>query len=628
MAELLVDKGSDLLDSLGVYLRKALPDEYTVVCGPIVRGRQLGAIVVGPEGLVVLHAKDWEGEIRPSQNRVWQERLASGRVVSHANPAREAHSATKVLRAFLRDEFPSLHPMVHHFVVFTKPGVKLVAHEATVPPCTAMDDLPQEILALGPAPEKASLASETREALAPALLDRRLTTTQRAREPFIFRSSGPLGIGKKAWTVRKVINHIDRYPADGVHHLRNGTLERWFEDQGATHLATLAREVTRRSEKDSRVSLENFLLRTGLVRRPRLVTVPRRVDMPRVVSGDRVTRRLRVRKGRGRGYLFGTLKPSDPWVRVGPDTFSGSLDAIVTVDTESLLIKEQPYRARILVASSASEEPIPVPVLVHIASMPSLLSRYLLRPLAGLIAAGLLGAFVGWSLGGGGIDAPRWVTGLIAPPISSGAAWAALIGLFWALLGMIRGFWQHPAWSMAYAMGRWLLKTFVWGAVLSFLLAAGLWFAGRFYADLGVDMPETVYTSIIFFGVALAALPSTAGEIWAARPKEGPADASPKGRTFRRALSGAVLVALIFVVTAGIRLTGPGWDWHGLDSRVAAASQWVGKRWTRWEASLNDWVDQLYVRYYDRSAQSRFKPTAPADPSSAEKHGVAWPWGK
>jgi hypothetical protein len=181
---------------------------------------------------------------------------------------------------------------------------------------------------------------------------------------------------------------------------------------------------------------------------------------------------------------------------------------------------------------------------------------------------------------------------------------------------------------MAYAMGRWLLKTFVWGAVLSFLPAAGLWFAGRFYADLGADIPETVQASIIFFGVALAALPSTAGEIWAARPKEGPADASSKGRTFRRALSGAVLVALIFVVTAGIRLTGPGWDWYGLDSRVAAASQWVGERWTGWEANLNDWVDQLYVRYHDRSAQSRFKPTPPADPSSAEKPGVAWPWGK
>ena len=628
MAELLADKGSDLPDSLGVYLRKALPDEYTVVCGPIVRGRQLGAVVVGPEGLVVLHAKDWEGEIRPSQNRVWQERLASGRVVSHANPAREVHSATKALRAFLRDEFPSLHPMIHHFVVFTKPGVKLVAHEGTDPPCTTTDDLPKEILALGPAPEKVSLASETREALAPALLDRRLTATQRAREPFIFRSSEPLGIGKKAWTIRQLIKHVDRHPADGVHHLRNGTLERWFEDQGAKHLATLAREVMRRSEKDPRVSLENFLLRTGLVRRPRLVIVPRRVEMARVLSGERVTRRLRMRKGRGRGHLFGTLQPSDPWVRVDPDTFSGSLDAIVSVDTGSLLIRRKPYHARILVDSSASDRPVAVPVVVRIASMPPALSRYLLRPLAGLIAAGLVGVLVGSSPGGVGIDAPHWVAGLIGPPISSGAAWAALIGLFWSLLGMIRGFCQHPAWSMAYAMGRWFLKTFVWGAVLSFLPAAGLWFAGRFYADLGVDIPETVHASIIFFGVALAALPSTAGEIWSARAREGPADASSTGRTFRRALWGAIGIALIFVVSAGIGLVGPRWDWHGLDTRVASASQWVGERWTRWEASLNHWVDQLYVRYYDRSAQSRFEPTPSPDPSSAKKRGLVWPWEK
>ncbi|HUV94853.1 MAG TPA: nuclease-related domain-containing protein [Anaerolineae bacterium] len=627
MAEQLADKGSELLDSLAVYLCKALPDEYALVCGPIVRGQQLGAVVVGPQGLIVLHTKDWQGEIRPSQHGVWQERLPSGRVVSHPNPGREVHSATKALRAFLRDEFPSLHPMIHHFVVLTKPGVKLMAHQATDPPCRTTDDLPKEILALGPPPEKASLASETREVLAQALLDRRLTATERASQPFIFRSSEPLGIGKKAWTIRQLIRHIDRRPDDGVHHLRNGTLERWFDDQGAVYLATLAREVMRQSEKDPRVPLESFLLRSGLVRRPRLAILPKRVDLGRVLSGETVRRRLRMRKGRGRGYLFGTVQPSDPWMRVAPDTFSGSLDAIVSVDTESLLIRRNPYRATILVSSSASNEPIRLPVVVRVASKPSALSRCLLRPLAGCIVAGLLGAGVGWSLGGAGTQPPSWLTRLTAPPVPSRAAWALLTGVFWALLGMLRGFWHHPAWSIAHAMGRWLLKTLIWGAVLSFLTGAGLWFAGKFYADMAVDIPETVRASIIFFAVALAALPSTAGEMWAARPKD-PADASSKGRMLRWALSGAILVALVFVVTAGIRLAGPGWDWYGLDSRVGAASQWVGERWTRWEARLNDWVDQLYVRYYDPSAQSRLKPTAPADPSSAEKHGVAWPWGK
>lgn len=627
MAELLTDKGYEAPGSLGVHLREALTDEYTVVCEPVVHGHQLDAVVVGPDGLVVLQAKDWEGEIRPTRGGAWKERLASGKVVSHPNPGVEVKRAAKTLRAFLKDEFPSLRPGIHHFVVLTRPDAKLAVHGATDPPCAKLDDLAREIASLAPMRGQAPLPSDVRGEFAVALLDRQLTTTQRASQPFIFRSGHLLGIGKKAWTIRDVIKHMDKYPDDSVHHLRNGTLERWFADEGAMHLAALAQEVVRESTNDPRVSLESFLLRSGLVGRPRFASLPKRIDVGRALSGKTVVRRLRCRKRRGRGYLFGTVRPTDPWARVDPDVFGGSLDAVVSVDTASLLITKQPHQTKICVDSSASDEPVDIPVRVWVVSMPSALSRYLVRPLAGLVAAGLLGAGIGWSLGRFGVQAPGWLTGISAEPVSSGMAWMVLTGLFWGLLGAIRGFSQHPAWPTAYAMGRWLLKSLFWGAVLLLLVTAVLWFEPRFYAVAGLSIPDRVRMSIILVGVALAVLPATVGEIWSARPGEDASDASSARRTSRRALWGVIGVALVFVMLASMRLVGPLVDRHGLDTKAVSIQQWARVRWTAFEGGLNDFVDQLYVRYYDRRAGTRATPT-PSQPSgpSAKTGRIPWPW--
>ena len=622
MAKLVVARGWEASGSLGADLRQALTDEYVIACGPTVGGHHLDAVLVGPQGLFVLHAKEWEGEILAAERRPWRERLPSGRVVVHSNLRSDARRATRALRAFLRDEFPSLRPPIQHFVLFVKPGAKLATYGATEPPCTTMDYLVRDVNAAIPQSQAASLGDEVRQELAQALVDRQLTTTQRAEQRFIFRSGGLLGIGKKAWTIRKVIKHIDRYPEDGVHHLRNGTLERWFADQGASHLATLAREAMSGRGADPRVSLERFLLATGLVRRPRLSARPRRVSMGYVLTGERVSRRLRLRKGRGRGYLYGTLRPSAPWLRVDPDTFHGSLDATVSIDTEPLLITEQPSKASISVHSNASDEaiPIPIPVRVFVATVPSVPNRYLVRPLAGLIVAGLLGAGAGWALGRFGIQAPAWLTRLASPVFSPTAGWAALTGLLWAVLGLLRGFTQPPAWPLPYATGRWLLKVLVWSAALSILAAGVLWAGAGAFADLAIGTGESLPASIILSATALAVLPATAGEVWSARRREEAEKIPSSRRTLRRALWAVAGVALVLVAAAGARLIGPARDKYDLDARATSVRGWAADQLAGLQGSLRGVVDGLYLRYYDRRAPARATSTSPTPtPPPAEE---------
>ncbi len=621
MAKLVVARGWEASGSLGADLRQALTDEYVIACGPTVRGHHLDAVLVGPQGLFVLHAKEWEGEILAAERRPWRERLPSGRVVVHPNPRSDARRATRALRAFLRDEFPSLRPPIQHFVLLVKPGAKLTTYGATHPPCTTMDYLVKDVNAAIPQSRAASLGDEVRQELAQALVDRQLTTTQRAEQRFIFRSGGLLGIGKRAWTIRKVIKHIDRYPEDGIHHLRNGTLERWFADQGASHLATLAREAMSGRGADPRVSLERFLLATGLVRRPRLSARPRRVNMGYVLTGERVSRRLRLRKGRGRGYLYGTLRPGDTWLRVDPDAFSGSLDATVSIDTEPLLITEQPSMAGIWVHSNASDEAIPIRVRVFVATVPSVLNRYLVRPLAGLIVAGLLGAGAGWALGRFGIGAPAWLTRLASPVSSSATAWAALTGLLWAALGLLRGFMQPPAWPLPYATGRWLLKTLVWSAVLSFVGAGVLWVGAEAFADLAASIGEGMPASIVLSATALAVLPATVGEVWSARRREDTEEIPSSRRTLRRALWAVAGVALVFVAVAGARLVGPARERYDLDARATSVRGWAADQLAGLQGDLRGVVDGLYLRYYDRRAPARDASTSPTPTASPTEEG-------
>ena len=619
MDESLVDAGLVGADPLGLSLRSALPDEYSFVSEPVVRGRPLDAVVIGPQGLFVLHVREWEGEIRPTQRGTWRERSESGRVVSHPSPAREAQRATRELRAFLRDEFPSLRPAIYHFVVLTKPGARVVAYGGAEPSCVRLEDVAREIAAVAPA--EPGLDRESRESLALALHERQLTASQRASQPFIFRSSSFLGLGRKAWTIRQVVKQMDKRPAEGIHHLRNGSLERWLSDQGALHLAPLAREAVRESSIDRRVSLETFLLGTGLVRRPRISIKPRRLDFGYVLSGENTMRRLRARKGQGRGYLIGSLQASDPWLRVEPADFRGSHDPLVSIDTEPLMITEQPAKATILVESNASDRPIPIPVRIHVEPVPAGLSRYLLRPLAGLLVAAMFGAVVGWYLGGRGVRAPAWLTGRTSPPLTSKAGWALLTAFFWSLLGTIRGIYQPLAWPIAYAIRRWLSRTFFWGVTLCFLTAAALGLTAWLYPDVGRSITEATRQSFIAAAVAAAILPGTVGEILTARARRHAAVGPPQRTRLRTYALAAAAVALVFLILAGVRMAGPALEQYAADARVKSVQEWATHRLVQWEAALNGLRDDLFVHLYDRRApagSASVAPTPTALPSGAE----------
>ncbi len=242
MAELLTDNAWPEPDSLAVSLRDTLPDEYMVVEGATVNGADLGIAVVGPQGLFVLHAKNWSGEVTPVWGGQWQVTLPSGQSGSYPNPALEAQRETPALATFVRDELQTEEqPSIYHLLVLTNPQASLAPGVAPDIMVTTPDNLPNVIVTM-PQPGAGGLPDPAaRSTIAHGLLAHKLSVTQRASEPFIFRSGGRLGSGKKVWTIQAAVQHMDRRPEDGIYHLNNGTLAAWLQGQGATDLAETAR---------------------------------------------------------------------------------------------------------------------------------------------------------------------------------------------------------------------------------------------------------------------------------------------------------------------------------------------------------------------------------------------------
>ena len=305
-------------------LRDALPDEFVVVEGAELQGRPLGVAAVGPQGLFILHAKNWTGQVKPVWGGPWQVQMPSGQQGTFANPAAEAQADTAPLATFMRDELHSAEqPAIYHLLVLTNPEASLAPGVAPDIMVTTPGTLPSVIISM-PLPSIGGLNDEaSRSAVAHALLERKLSPTQRTSEPFVFRTGSRLGSGKKVWTIQAAVEYMDRHPQDGIYHLDNGTLAAWLEAQGAVHLAQEARDVLRTRESDPRVPLERFLLSTGLVDRPRLHVRPKPVDLGSVISGSACNASVQIRKGPGRGYLFGAISSSEPWLRVEPHTFTG-----------------------------------------------------------------------------------------------------------------------------------------------------------------------------------------------------------------------------------------------------------------------------------------------------------------
>jgi hypothetical protein len=395
---------------------------------------------------------------------------------------------------------------------------------------------------------------------------------------------------------------MDRHPQAGIYHLHNGTLAAWLEAQGAGELAELARQVLRQRESDPRIPLELFLVGSGLVQRPQLRVRPARVNLGCVVSGEPCVGRVQVRRGRGRGYLFGAISASEPWLRVEPRSFSGpAVEAVVMVDTTSLPINTTAWQADLLIDSSASAQPVRVPVRVRVSGEPSGLSRYGLRPLLDAATAGLAGGGIGALLGVlGGLGAPSQV----ARP---GLFWALVVGLLWALFGAVRGLGQRTAWTAAYATARYLAKIGLW--LLSLAVAAGLgvviW--GAWSNQGGPALLSVEGLRVVLLAMAVAIIPATLSELRAARRASDTPLAAERRGVAQPMLTALAAIALVAVLAAGVRLAGPTWQELVRSGAVDNTSNWLEQRMLDLDGAAQRVVERLYLWQYDRPA-----PPAPA----------------
>jgi len=484
--------------------------EHVVLAGALPRGQRVEVLLLGARGLYALYPCDWAGEIRLSPNASWRVRLPSGEVRSHENPRRHIRALEDALRAFLRDEFPSLRLPIHALVVFTSPQAQPLDASDLGLLATRLDDLPAAVAALERGqPEVADLPQL--RALAQSLGDGHLTLRQRAWQPYTCSPSGAFGPAN-FWTIEQVLRHLERNPADGARHLFDGSLERWFREQGAPRLADLVRQATRDAALDARASLAEFLVAAGYLRRPHLSLRPRRLDLRYIVAGERATAWLRVRQGRGRGHLHGLVTPEAPYLTVEPDTFSGDADLRVTIETASLRADGQPCQASLDLLSNAWPEPISVPVTFRLRPEPPLWVRRVVLPLLGALLGGLLGLLLG-------LLVERWGLPLAFP-------WLVALGCYGALVGLWRGWRQNAAWPLGLAALRWLGRLLLRGA-LWVGAALALWgLASWAYRPLLQTLSSAFIVTVLALLAAASMIPATLEQLRA----EGMIAASPGPR--------------------------------------------------------------------------------------------------
>jgi hypothetical protein len=620
MARLFVAGDHTVPNPLSAYLREALPDEFAVVADPVLHRCPLDAVVVGPGGLTLI-SEDGNPSQAPSP--------AGARPVRRAAPSRE-QTSTAAVQSFVNDEFPKLRLPVHYLAALRDPTAELRSWNVADLFGTRPESLAEAVMRVQAADGDVLSTPEAREALATAVRDRRFTVNQRATRPFVFRGGGLLRVGTRAWTIRAAVEHMDRYPADGVYHLCNGTLARWLQEQGAADLAGLAKWAVHEGRSDRRRALEIFLLGTGLVARPRLAARPKELDLGYVLSGETATGRLRLKRGRGRGYLFGNLETSAAWLRAEPGSFAGGPVAVtVSAETLALQISPDPYEEALLVASNASEEPIPLPVRLRVVAEPAPASRWVQRPLAGLLLGALLGGLIGWLWAQVAPALPVRITAHL--PFGEALDWTLTVMAFWAIIGLVRGLIQPPAWPVRYAAGRWLAQLAGWASLLALLGAAAAWWTQQAFGPFA-SPPRYVYVQAALVGVALSTLPAS---IFSLRRAKAPAPAAPQQwvaapggavgassdptsesrRNVRRALWGAVaVVALILALVLTPKLVRTNWTEVRAQGNVVTAESWAATQWDRLNGAADDLMNRFYLRYYDRRAPEQPKPASTPAP--------------
>ncbi len=601
MAELLVAGHGRVPESLGLYLQDALPDDWVVVADPVVNRCEITAIVVGPAGLVLIDADD-------------------GRL-SAAEAETAAAAALAAVRAFLAEEYPTLRLSVTYLRtaeagprVTTWVGSGQPSWRVSAPDGGDGMELAEAILAALPTAVPPPADASTRRALAVALRDRQITPSQRTTRPFVFRSGSTWSGGPhKVWTIRDAIQYMDQHPEDGVYHLRNRTLEQWLAAEGAPHLAALARAAGDRCFDDPRRGLEEFLICSGLVRRPEPVVRPRRLDLGYILAGETMTGHVRVSRGGRTGYLLGHLTTSDPCLRVTPEAFSGEqVDFAVTVDTADLLIQPQPYEATVAVHVLGQAEPQTVAVCFRVAPVPSPFSRFVGRPAIGLLSGALMGGLVGlaWWLTTVLGDATPKIGALSVSPFF----WLAVFGILWASMGFFRGLLQPLAWPTAYAVLRWLYAIVIWAAALGLFGATAVWCWYQGFLP-GSGFRSSAMTIASYYGVALSILPATFQELLAAQQRSSvPPPERPWQQISRRvtwALASAGLLVTLAIAPTFVR---PVWERAAQGDLWAALERRAAILWAEAAETADALAQELYLLLYDRQLPT--PPQLPLTPST------------
>jgi hypothetical protein len=274
---------------------------------------------------------------------------------------------------------------------------------------------------------------------------------------------------------------------------------------------------------------------------------------------------------------------------------------VVSIDTESLPITQKTLEGTVHIESSASVEP--VPVRVRVVALPSPLNRYLLRPLAGALVAGLPGAAIGWTVGRWALEAPGVISRWAAEPVAPTLFWTVAVGLGWAALGWYRGLKQPAAWLTLYAGGRWLLRALAWAMGLCLLALVGHWSWGHLGPELGGSLPAPSVGAVLLVALAIAALPAVIGEVRSTRPRRQPPAISPGRLRFPlrplklAGLGITVLLLLVFLVPVAARA----WQQWDLERSWSSARRSAIEAWTELEAGISELLDSLSVRLLERA---------------------------
>lgn len=435
-------------------------------------------------------------------------------------------------------------------------------------------------------------------------------------EPFIFRSGGFFGFGKKAWTIRAAIKYMDRHPQDGIYHLENGTLAAWLEEQHGEVIADMARAAARNRGIDARAMLETFLLATGLFKRPRLVLRPRKLSTIHILSGQKAELLLRIRQGRGRGYLFGTIHANESRVRVTPSRFGGEkTDITITLDTANLPISTKTEQTLITIDSTATEEPLPVPIRFKVVSKPAPFSRWIIRPLVGFLVAALLGAILGALLDKYNTPLPLWISKII--PDAAIGEWTIIIGLLWGIMGGIRGLFQPLPWPISYALRRCLIRLLTWLVAFG-VIAAILSYAWLHSPSLGSLPWGLSRNSVILLGLTLAIIPAALGEIWNERSTRRNTMVQSEQPLLRPVFLILLVVFTTLIAFGAMRVGDPVIKKLKQPETSSELRQWGETHLQELEQTINVWIDKATIRYYDRRAPSR-TPTPTSTPEKTNQ---------